>query len=260
MDVINIFKKVMGSKNNSCTNDKQKLLFDQAISQHQIFSLLNTSADSILCGPDCQKSKITGELEKKYLDAKTNIQTAPIELENTKKNYYVYSKGEPYYDNMLEDELKAKVDKIAILITESFNDELDNANTMNKYLNISIINSRNTKELLANFKKRNNSLEDSLDYRNSDILTNDRKTYYENNALTNLKGWYFLWWYIYYILCIVISLSLFLVPNLLSLFIKIIIIILILGYPYFIPMIITYLNSIILNINSELPTNIYSRL
>ena len=48
--------------------------------------------------------KISTELKQKYLDAQTNLQTAPINLENTKKNFYVYSEGLPFYDKMREED------------------------------------------------------------------------------------------------------------------------------------------------------------
>ena len=134
-------------------NDKSNLLQGQQISQDKITALLEKSANSLMCGPTCQKLKITEELKQKYLDAQTNLQTAPIKLDQTKKNYYVYSEGTPYYDNMLEKELKQKSKKIAELLSENFNDELSSALTMNSYLNTALINSSYTTELLKDESK-----------------------------------------------------------------------------------------------------------
>ena len=101
-------------------NDKNSLLQNQQLNQDKINDLLNKSAEALLCGPDCQKMKITDELKQKYLDAETNIQTAPIKLEQTKKNYYVYKEGRPFYDNMLEEELKKKGRKNIRIIGRKF--------------------------------------------------------------------------------------------------------------------------------------------
>ena len=76
-------------------NDKTSLLQKQQVSQDKINELLEKSAEAMMCGPTCQKLKITEELKQKYLDAQTNIQTAPTKLEQTKKNYYIYSEGRP---------------------------------------------------------------------------------------------------------------------------------------------------------------------
>lgn len=263
MDILNSLTKVFQNKAQGQTNtnsQQQQLLANQMVSQEKITALLNSSTQSLMCGPECQRSKISGELEQKYLDAQTKIHTAPIELENTKKNYYVYTKGEPYYDNLLEKELKDKVEKMAVLITESFNEEVDNAQTMNKYLNTSIINSRNSIELLANLEAKNSSLEASLEYKNSDILTNDRKTYYEKNAVNHLKDWYRLWWYMYYILALVVSMSLFLVSNNWSFIFKVIIILILYSFPTLLHFFITYLYQLTKRIVMQFPVNIYSRL
>ena len=128
--------------------NQQQLLKKQQISQEKINQLLDFSSENLLCGPDCQKTKISTELKQKYLDAQTNLQIAPINLENTKKNYYVYSEGLPFYNNMLEEELQQKADKISTLVSEHFNSEVSDANIMNTYLNTALINSKYTKELL----------------------------------------------------------------------------------------------------------------
>ena len=91
---------------------KNDLLDKQQITQEKINELLNLSTEALMCGPDCQKQKISDELKQKYLDAENNMETAPIKLEETKKNYYIYTEGRPYYDNMREEELKQKSIKI----------------------------------------------------------------------------------------------------------------------------------------------------
>jgi hypothetical protein len=125
----------MTSEQNKQLNQK-KLLKKQQISQDKINQLLELSSQELICGPDCQQKKISTELKQKYLDAQTNLQTAPINLENTKKNFYVYTEGSPFYDNMLEEELQQKADKISTLISENFNSEVSDANVMNLYLKI----------------------------------------------------------------------------------------------------------------------------
>ena len=168
---------------------KQDLLLNQRNAQEQINNLLEQSTQALLCGPDCQKQKVSDELKQKYLNAQTALKTAPINLETTKKNYYVYTDGESSYNNMLEIDLKTKAEKIGSLISDSFNEELASALTMNKYYNTAIINSNYTKDLLNDYNEKNKALKIQLRDRRGDILTNDRKTYYETDALNNLKQW-----------------------------------------------------------------------
>jgi len=241
-------------------NDKNSLLQNQQLNQDKINDLLNKSAEALLCGPDCQKMKITDELKQKYLDAETNIQTAPIKLEQTKKNYYVYKEGRPFYDNMLEEELKKKAEKISELLGESFNEEVSSANTMNQYLNTALINSEYTSELFKKYTSDNQELKLQLRNSRGDILTNDRKTYYETEALTQLKLWYRFWWYIYYILILVFTIALFVSPSQLTMIKKVVLFVLLIFYPYYIDYIVRWVQGLYMSIYNRLPKNVYNDL
>ena len=240
--------------------NQQKLLKKQRISQEKINQLLELSAQELICGPDCQKNKISTELKQKYLDAQTNLQTAPINLENTKKNFYVYTEGVPFYDNMLEEELKKKSNKISTLISENFNNELSYANTMNIYLNTALINSKYTTELLENYLEKNKNLKLQLKERYGDILTNDRKTFYETDALNSLILWYKLFWYIYYVLVVILILAFMFSPSNLSRINKIIISVLVIFYSYYIDYIVRWIYSLWRSLISRLPKNVYNNL
>ncbi len=190
---------------NETTNTKS-LLDKQRITEQKINDLLEKTSQSMLCGPTCQKEKVTSQLKQKYLDAETNMLTAPIELEQSKKNYFVFKEGRTYYNNMKEDELQKSVNKISELLVDNFKDEISTAKTMNIYLNSSLINSENTKELLEKYLQQNELLKIKLRERHGDILTNDRKTYYEVEALDRLKLWYRFFWWIYYIVVLIMIL------------------------------------------------------
>lgn len=246
--------------NDPTNNNKKNVLNQQQVSQKNINDLLEKSTQAIICGPSCQKSKIRKELKQKYLDAKTNIQTAPTKLENSKKNYYTYTEGETYYENMQEEELNAKAIKIAELISTNFNDEIKNTNTMNAYLNTALINSTYTEDLLEEYLQKNNLLQLKLRNSRGDIITNDRKTFYETVELDKLLSWHRFFWYIYYILWIMLVLALILSPSDLTLIKKIVIGVLILGYPYYIDYILRWVYKIWKNIESNLPKNVYNNL
>jgi hypothetical protein len=241
-------------------NPNQSLLKQQQINQQRINELLNKSAEALVCGPTCQKMKITEELKQKYLDAQTNLQTAPIKLEETKKNYYIYSEGRTYYDNMNEKDLIEKSNQISKLLEENFNKEVSSANTMNLYLNTALTNSENTKQLLKEYLDKNQELKQILRDRHGDILTNDRKTYYETSALERLTLWYKFLWYIYYIFVIIFILAIFLSPSNLQWYIKLLIIILLVFYPYYINSIVTWLYNIWKSIVESIPKNVYNNL
>jgi len=239
---------------------QQELLQRQFNAQNQISSLLEKSAEALVCGPACQKAKVSEQLKQKWLDAQTNLQTAPINLETSRKNFYVYTEGQPFYDNLLEQELKQKAEHIAGLIAESFNDELTSALTMNQYYKTDVLNSRNTEELLDKIIAENGALERKLKNSHTDILTNDRKTYYEQSAYEQLQLWYRFWWYIYYIVTLMFVIAVFASPSQLSIAVKIGLILLLVFYPYYISYIVDWTHDFGMGIYNSFPKTVYNNL
>ena len=111
---------------------------------------------------------------------------------------------------------------------------------MNLYLNTALINSKYTKELLDNYLEKNQKLKLQLKERYGDILTNDRKTYYETDALNTLTFWYKLFWYIYYVLVIMLILAFIFSSTDFSRITKIIISVLVIFYTYYIDYIVRW--------------------
>ena len=135
------------------------------------------ASEALTCGPVCQREKELTKLNQEYLNAQTNVQVAPITLEETKKNYYVFKDGRPFYENMLEKELEEKAEHIATIIAENFDEEVGTVTTLNEVLNTDTINSVNTFELYDDYAAKNLALEAIIAGSKGDILTNDRKTW-----------------------------------------------------------------------------------
>lgn len=254
----------MTNNNNEGTqinnNDTKTLLQKQQETQQKINQLIEQSAQVAICGPECQKQKVSAELKQRYLDAETNVETAPIKLEEAKKNYYTYTEGSAYYDQMNEKELVQKANQIGNVLKETFNEELTNAKTMNNYLNTALINSLSTEELYNEYVFNNEILEKKIRNTHGDILTNDRKTYYETDALDRLKLWYKFLWYIYYLLVIILILASIFSPSVYGLSIKILIILLFIFYPYYITYITSSIYHFITFIINKTPKNVYNNL
>ena len=252
-----LFSQIQGSLQQ---NDKNSLLENQKISQEKINELLNQTANALICGPTCQKLKVKEELKQKYLDAQTNMMTAPIELERTKKNYYVYSEGSSNYNNMLEKELIIKSGKIAQSLGENFNDAVTDANTMNNYLNIALINSSYIEELLNSYVTKNEELMLKLKDNRGDILTNDRKSFYATQELDRLELWYKIWYRIFYILYLTFLICWIVCESIITWPIKIVLSFLIGFYPYYIDYVLRLIYNFLAGIYKNLPKNIYNNL
>ena len=252
---MNKLKKQTKSKKNE-SND---LLKKQQQTTEKLTALLEQSTAALSCGPTCQKLKTSDELKQKYLSAQTNMQTAPFQLENSKKNYYVFTEGEPYYNDMLEAELQKKAEMITQLLADNFIDEITNAKTMNSYYSTELDNSSNTQELYNIYLVKNREIQKSIKGHHSDVLTNDRKTYYETDALEKLMAWYDLFWYMYYAVVIIFVIAIVFnesigIPK------KIIFILFAIIYPYVINYILRKIYGFLHSIWKQLPKNVYNDL
>jgi hypothetical protein len=231
---------------NNCAN----ILKQQRETSAQINTLLAKSTQALMCGPDCQKLRTTQKLEQTYLDSQTNMLTAPIQLEEAKKNYYTFSKGESAYNTMLEDELKKKADIIGEEIKKNFLEEVKKATTLNIYYNTDLINSKNTAELYTDFLNKNKEFEKTIKNIHGDILTQDRKIYYETQEYETLEFWYKFFLSVYYILVIIFVLGLIFSPNELKTYQKISILFLLIIYPFIINYIFLFIIAIFNNIKT----------
>jgi hypothetical protein len=245
------------NKSKANTQNANNLLDKQFDTKTQLSDMLEKTLSVISYSPEKQREQITSDLEQKYLNAQTNLQTAPIQLEETKKNYYVYKNGTAYYNDMLTKDLTSKADVISKEIASKFNEETENANTMNAYYNTDIINSQNTKELYDEFLKKNATLGLAIKNSHGDVLTNDRKTYYQTEAIDNVKLWYKFLFIAYYILVAAFVVSIILYPNNMSRVKQLFIVILLCLYPYIIDPIIRWIYSLYLSLHDNAPSNVY---
>jgi hypothetical protein len=241
-------------------SQKQKMLQLQLQSSNKLQDLISMANKRLSCDQDCQKRKVAEQLKQSYLNSKTKLQTAPIEYENNKKKYYTFIEGDAYYNDMQEKELKNKVNDIAKSLTDVFNEQVYIAKTLNSYLNTALINKKNSIELYNSYKNDNEELIKEIKNNKGDILTNDRKTYYESQEYENLQKWYNLLWWLYYILIFIFLLAILLVESEMSMIKKGIIFVLLILYPYIVSYIVTGLYKLYLGVKSYSPKNVYTNL
>ena len=242
------------------TQNINSLMAQQTNTNNQINDMLNKSLAAITVSPEAQRHQKLNSLEKKYLDAETKLHTAPEELERTKKNYYVYKDGETEYNNMQEQEVQQQADLITQQIANKFNEETNNAHLMNSYYNTEVINSANTIELYEEYLKKNADLEKSIKELHGDVLTNDRKTYYENDAIDNVKLWHKFFTICYYILVVAYIISIFVSTSEMSHVKQLVIAIGLAVYPFIIDPIVKWLYSMYLSLENNAPSNVYMKL
>ena len=166
-------------------------------------SFLNSASEAITCNSECQRNKAAEELKNKYLTAQSNLTLAEPQYQIAKQNYYTYVSGQAAYDKMIEKELREKARLFVQKFKENYDLEKNKIRVQLETYDGLLVNFRNVVDLFKKYKVENVKLLKQLKEDTNDILTNDRKTFYEDqqNDVLNLYYYYFLW--VIYILVII---------------------------------------------------------
>jgi len=176
-------------------------------------NLILQASQSISCDSTCQKEKTKEDLKKKYLDAQMNEASASNQVQTAKKNYVTFTEGTSGYNNVLETDLTLKATTITDLFQTNFNTEVNNITSNIETLNGLLINYNNVVDLYNSYKIENKHLNIKFKNNTSDVLTNERKTYYQEQGLQNLNFYYYVLLVIYIVIVIIFLIFIFIFPS-----------------------------------------------
>ena len=226
----------------------------------QINNLVAQSASALTCGPTCQQQQKTDQLKQNYVNAQTNVDTAPTQLDTAEKNYITYTEGTAGYNKVLSSKVTAQSTALTAQTATAFTDAVDNAQTLLDTYNSLHSSYTNSFDLYNSYLTVNELVDGQINSINTDVVTSDRKSYYEGQGVDNLNKWYsFLKW-IYIIAVFVFFICIFLTPSSYSFIFKIFILICFIIYPFVIIYIIAFAYNSISKIKELLPKNAYINL
>lgn len=250
----------MGNTNTTQQNMNPSTIEAQAsTATAQVNALISQSNDALMCGPACQQQKSLSDLEEKYINSQNNLKTAPEQLEIAKKNYYLALDGRANYDKMVRDKANSDANKVVQALQKKFDESVTSTEDQVNVYNSLTTNYNYMFDLLINYLQENENMSKSLKKMRGDIITNDRKTYYEYQYIDSLEKWY--WWYrVVYILFIIIFIGLVIIKNKSSWMIKILMILFFILYPIFITPLVIYIINCIYYIIGFFPKTIFTPL
>jgi|LauGreSBDMM110SN_4_FD.fasta_scaffold00072_12 hypothetical protein len=220
-------------------------------------NMIDLANQTLGCGPACQRDKSKNDLYQIYLDSKTNLITAPAQEFIAAKNYYIAAEGESGYNAYLENVLGEKARMLVDNIQTKFQKELTKLMTLIDTYKALNQNHNYTSELYNTHLKENKKLAKELKNNISDIFTNDRKTYYEDQGINNLYFYNKIFIFLYVIVIIVFII--FIIIGLRTRM-AIISLIFLLIYPFIIVPILLFFYSLGKRLFDMLPKNIYANL
>lgn len=166
-------------------------------------TLITQASDAVLCNSECKKQRETDKLKQNYLNSQTNLASAPNQVQVAQKNYVTFTQGVSGYNDLLDSQLQEKAKEIADKFTEYFESDSKEITTQIDTYEGLLINFKNVAELYLNYKKENVQLIKDLKNETNDVLTNERKTYYEDQKIDGLKGFYYYILLGIYIICLI---------------------------------------------------------
>jgi len=221
-------------------------------------SFLDAAAETIACGPQCQQQKKTDELKNKFLTAESNLALAEPQYQIAKQNYYMFTAGQSGYDDMMEAEYGEKAEIIATKFKESYDEEIAKIKTQLDTYKGLLVNFRNVVDLHKQYKKENIQLFKQLKDDINDVLTNERKTYYEDQQIDSLNSYYrYILWVIYIIVVICFAIFSLIYPSQISFIVRILLLGVFIILPFISTWILGKIIEIVYWIFGFLPKNVY---
>ena len=222
--------------------------------------MIDEASKIVSCDADCQRTKRKEMLKQKFAEARSNVQTAPDQLNLATKRYFAFSNGKTMYEKITTEELAQKAKLLSAEIASNFLSEVDST-TNNLQENGSALTDAKiaheyNQELIKQIVQLQNVLYNAI----NGTVTNNRKSYYESESTANLRKWNYIFMIIFYTLTIALALSLVLSPNSNSTGKKMVICVALVTYPFYILYIAKFIMRIYNSVLNILPKNVYNNI
>lgn len=170
---------------------------DRTFNLNSFNAFLQKAQETISCDQECQRQKTEQQLKDKYQSAQANLMLAEPQYEVAKQAYYTYVDGPNGYSDMLEKELDGKASQQASKFRDTIQNAVNKIESDITTYNGILINYSNLVDLYQQYVRDNATLEKQYKDNANDVLTNERKTFYENQQIGRLNMFYKILWVVY---------------------------------------------------------------
>jgi len=223
--------------------------------------LLTSANSQIGCGSDCQQQQESQQLETDYMNAEVNLKTAKNQLDTAQQNYITYTQGTSAYMQLQNNQLGKRAQEIVNTVNDKFNTEAKNVQYKISTYSGLLNNYNNIYELYLKYNDENIQLKKNVNNGNSDIATNDRKTYYETQEIELLNFIYkYVLLVIYIITVIGYCISVFFYNSSFNWKLKFAILLFLIVLPFISTWLLGMLVMLMYEVYNLLPKNVYPTL
>lgn len=219
--------------------------------------LINKASELLSCDETCQRNKKQLQLKEKYLKSKVNYLTAPAQVETTYKNYLTYTEGEVAYSEHNKKVLSEKARALAKTFASEFHEQIQKAKSLIATYDGLFVNYAHVVEYYDDLVQKNKIMTLSLKNKSSDIVTNDRKTYYEDQKVDSLYFYYRVILFIYLVVLISYAVSIIFRPAEMGRKKQTIILVIFIIYPFVAARLFLFVGDMVEKLKTVLPKNVY---
>jgi hypothetical protein len=146
---------------------------------------------------------MSNQTEQNYLDNRVNLASPSNQFQVAQKSYLTFNQGVSGYNDSPDNKLEEQATKIADAFTEKFTADSSTLKTQIDTYEGLLLNFKNVAELYLKYKNENIQLISDLKNETSDVLTNERKSFYQDQKIGGLNGFYFYFLLTIYVICVV---------------------------------------------------------
>jgi hypothetical protein len=222
----------------------------------QFQNLVTAQTNAAICDASCQYDASLNALYKAMENARLNEVKAPYEYEQAEEAYYAFL-GKSMPNNFQEQKLMEKYNVLMEQYKTQFDETFHKNKQLNDNYNTMYINTNNSYELYLDTLNTNEELRKQFNITASNIFTNDRKSMYENQGLKTIQFHGKILFIFHVLLVIFFIFAIFYFKTSLSIYKKILLIILIILQPMIARLIMFIVNKIYNSVKQLLPKNVY---
>jgi predicted DNA-binding protein YlxM (UPF0122 family) len=221
-------------------------------------SFISKASDAIMCNSECQKKRQSDLLKQQFVDSQSNLAFAPGKVNVAEKNYVSFTEGTPAYNELIDKRLYSEAQKIADTFTTNFNTTSQSISSQINNYDSLLLNYKNVLDLYIKYKEENVKLFEQLKEDTNDVLTNDRKTYYEDQQIDSLKFYYYYFLLTAYVICVICYVIFsFVRPSETSFLVRFAIFVGLVILPFISSLILSNIMNLLYNAYNLLPKNVY---
>lgn len=164
----------------------------------QVNNLTQKLVEQVTCDKQCQFDRKAESLKKK-LDRATELKKkAPTMVKNAEKNYYVFVKGEPYYEDMLESRFAATAQEMKRKFLEKHKKQMEFLREEVQNYESATIYEENMRDLWKQYEKEEKELALKTKKLENVINVSDREAAIQDNEVNSQTNVHKIFFVIYY--------------------------------------------------------------